>query len=557
MIKNMRLLMQKYFLSPLLFFTLITPVWAETPIYAISQTRKVVAYNNQAMVTRSLSLPTLSAGAHQVIVNDLPIDLISESLSVSGQGTAKALIHNIEVRPLDEQPQNPELKKLENQLENIAEQKRVLQDQQTLNREHRQFLATVGSVSDEKIRKQLAYYQIKLKDWEDLNSFLLKHHQEILTSERNIAKKNAELDKKKQTCEQEIRKLQKKGQQRKQSGVVYISVETPGNLELNLTYMVPGVSWGSTYEARLDTEKQKLRLSYFGDVRQHTQENWSNTELALSTSNALSQISLPTPSPWLLSYQSQSGGRFAKDMPAPSSRARNQNELADLTGASGLAAQERMVNFAQSEVQDKGVSIVYKIPQPVSIESSNQSRRVAIATRYFDYTSEYDVFPKFTNQAFLKIKFKNVSGMPYLAGPVRTYMNEDYTGGSTLALLLQNEQGMIPFGVDQNIKVTRKQIKDEDSQEGVLRETKRKKLAYTVEISNFTKETQSVNVYDNLPISKDDRIKVKLVEAQPKPLKITDNGLIKWNLSLAAWEKKTLQLEFWVDYPANMASPLE
>lgn len=531
-------------------FALALPALAESTLYAQSHTRKVVAYNNQAMVTRSLSLATLAPGSHQVIVNDLPVDLIADSLTVTGQGTAKALIHHVEVRPLDKQPENPELKRLEAQLEKIAEQKREIQDQQALNREHRQFLSTVGSVSDEKIRKQLAYYQIKLKDWEDLNQFLLKHHQEILTSERQLSQKTAQLEKMRVETEAEIRKLQAKNQQRKQSGVVYISVESTGSLDLNLTYLVPGVSWGSAYEARLDTEKQKLRLSYFGDIRQQTQENWSNAELALSTSNALAYLTLPVVNPWQLSYDL--GRPESKVAPAAPSNRRAYSEMADQAPLGSAVSQERSVNFAQSEVVDKGVSIVYKIPQPVSIESSGQSRRVAIATRYFEYESEYDVFPKFSKEAFLKIRFKNVGGMPYLAGPVRTYINEDFTGKSGLPLLLQNEQGMIPFGVDSNIKVGHKQTKNEESLEGVLRETRRKKLAYQMEVSNFSKDTQTVNVFDQIPISKDERIKVKLVETTPKPTKIEDNGVIKWQLSLAPWEKKTLVLEFWVDTPANL-----
>lgn len=194
------------------------PAWAAPQIQAQSYTRKVVAYNNQAMVTRTLRLSALSAGSHEIVVQDLPVDLLADSLTVSGQGGAKALIHHVEVRPLEKQPEHPELKRLEAKLENIAEQKREIQDQQALNREHRQFLSTVGSVSDEKIRKQLAYYQIKLKDWEDLNQFLLKHHQEILTSERLLAQKTAKLEKLRTETEGEIRKWQAQHQQKNNQG---------------------------------------------------------------------------------------------------------------------------------------------------------------------------------------------------------------------------------------------------------------------------------------------------------------------------------------------------
>ncbi|PIW14992.1 hypothetical protein COW36_18880 [bacterium (Candidatus Blackallbacteria) CG17_big_fil_post_rev_8_21_14_2_50_48_46] len=542
--------MKKVLIPCLLLFNLSAPAFAETHLFANSQTRKVVTYNNQAMVTRTLHLSKLKPGALTVKIQDLPVDLILDSVSVTGHGTAQAIIHDLEIRPLEKQAVHPEIQKIQARLKSIQNQRDLLGDQQKVNKEHRDFLATVKSISDEKIRKQLAYYQIKLKDWEDLNGFLLRHHQEILASERKISQALQKLNEEQNELQEAMRTLQTKNQQRKQSGKIYLSVDQAGDLDLDLSYMVPGVSWSSAYEARLDREQKKLKLAYFGDVKQATQENWVNSELSLSTSNALWNVRIPQLYPWQLSYYQPPAPSpaLAKERSPKGAR----SELEDAIALGGAIVEERKADYAQSEVVDKGVSVVYKIPQPVSIESSNYSRRVAILTRSFDYEQEYDVFPRLSEQAFLKIKFKNTSGLPFLAGPARTYIDDDFSGKTGLALILQNEEGTIPFGVDSNLKVSRKQTKSEESIEGVLRDTRRSKRAYQMEISNFTKEAQKVNLYDHLPISKDQRIKVKLVDIQPKPDKMEETGILKWELKLAPWEKKTVSLEFWVDAPASM-----
>lgn len=59
-----------------------------------------------------------------------------------------------------------------------------------------------------------------------------------------------------------------------------------------------------------------------------------------------------------------------------------------------------------------------------------------------------------------------------------------------------------------------------------------------------------MEVSDQIPVSREDSVKVRLIDVDPKTDK-PEKGIITWQVELPAESRKELSFEFQVEYPAN------
>ncbi|GAB1191802.1 hypothetical protein APSETT444_000985 [Aspergillus pseudonomiae] len=60
----------------------------------------------------------------------------------------------------------------------------------------------------------------------------------------------------------------------------------PVDVVLRLSYVVPGVSWSSRYELRINTPSSSARMAYRAEFRNSSSETWTDARVTLSTSQA-------------------------------------------------------------------------------------------------------------------------------------------------------------------------------------------------------------------------------------------------------------------------------
>ena len=60
----------------------------------------------------------------------------------------------------------------------------------------------------------------------------------------------------------------------------------PVDVVLRLSYVVPGVSWSSRYELRINTPSSSARMAYRAEFRNSSSETWTDAWVTLSTSQA-------------------------------------------------------------------------------------------------------------------------------------------------------------------------------------------------------------------------------------------------------------------------------
>ena len=71
---------------------------------------------------------------------------------------------------------------------------------------------------------------------------------------------------------------------------------------------------------------------------------------------------------------------------------------------------------------------------------------------------------------------------------------------------------------------------------------------YLITIQNNKRTAERVIVADQVPLSRNEKIVVKVLSPDAKDVKPTDEGTLKWTLDLKAGEKREITVKFAIEY---------
>ncbi len=532
-------------LSMAVSLQMAAPCLAETQLeLSHSAIEKVIAYQGQGIVSRKAEMNLNTVGDYRLRITDIPLNIVGDSLRVQSDDKSQVVIQNVQLMPLPEGQENQQVKQLKTQIAQVELEIARNKNRATINQHSQSWLDTYWKQVSAK-----SSGNPKPEEWQTTLAFLNRNQSQILESQTQVALQLQKLTTELNQHKQDLSKLQTQGTHKNQAAVVYFSLKKPGALSFKLSYLLAGIHWKPSYDARLDEKAGKVSLSYYGDVDQQTGEAWPDVDLSLSTAVPLLNAAVPVLDPWVITDRMPAmpnrqpnvalGGNF-RDQNLNLS----QSEL-DETPSDGSG-------FAQSDVQAQGLSVLFAIPQRVSIESSPHARRVSIATRSFHFEPEYQVVPKVSQQVFLRARFRNGSDLPLLAGPIRNYVDLDYTGTSQLSLVRPNEEASLNFGVDESIRVKRKEGSEQSSITGLMRDTRRREFSYEIEVSNFKNKPIQVVVWDHLPLVRNEAVNLQVKKIDPAVAEQNKNNLLRWNLKLEPQQKKTITVAYTIEHPLSL-----
>ena len=258
----------------------------------------VTVYTDRAVVTRTATVE-LTGGIAELVFANLPQALNERSLQVSGKGTAAALILDVSSKQtyVDFTP-NARVKELEDQLRALGKQVRGLDDRGS-------GLQSQSTMLD---RMEAALFAPPTKDVPrpDLTQFtnsltyLTEQKARVTTERAALDEQREDLQNKTNTVQQQLNELRGAGGRGYKTVTVRVSAAQAGNLQVALSYAVPGATWSPSYDARVLSTERAVALGYFGLVRQNTGEDWKDVALTLSTARPGLGGAAPVLSVWNL-----------------------------------------------------------------------------------------------------------------------------------------------------------------------------------------------------------------------------------------------------------------
>ena len=162
---------------------------------------------------------------------------------------------------------------------------------------------------------------------------------------------------------------------------------------------------------------------------------------------------------------------------------------------------------------------------------------------------EYISVPKLSTYAYLKAEITNGASLPLLAGKGNVFLGPNFVGNSRIKNIAPSEKFDVFFGIDEAIKIKREEM--QKHKEALLMGKNRMTHRYKIKLENFKKETQKIHVYEQLPVSKEEEIKIKVLECKPEPKEQKEDGKIEWVIDLAPKEKAECVFDFQIDYPKD------
>jgi len=192
------------------------------------------------------------------------------------------------------------------------------------------------------------------------------------------------------------------------------------------------------------------------------------------------------------------------------------------------------------------VNVTYEIEEPYTIPSDGKYHTVIANEVEIPAIYEHFAVPSKSKHAHLTAIVPNWEDYNFLDGPLSLYVEGKFTGHSKLNAQNVTDSLEISLGVDKTVIVEREKVKD--YREKKIVGTKRVEThAYRINIRNTKKAQIHLTVSDQIPLSGEEGIEVKL-EDKDKADYNEEKGFLTWEYDLAPGTTKSHDFKYTIKY---------
>lgn len=513
---------------------------------------EVMVYPDSTLLTRAASLK-VDSGEYKIIFPAIIPEVDENSLRVSGDGTAEFKLFGAQLKKefLEEAPAE-KVKELEQQIRNLEDETKQIHNLKNLLLEEKNFLDSIRLFSGDQLPKDLVTKMPALKDLDDTLKFLDTKLKENYAQVLDCEFKMRDLANKLEALRRELSQISGYAKKLKRSITVELQVIKSGTLNLAVSYLVRGAFWQPIYDARAAFEKSEVELVSYGLVKQTTGEDWQDVDISLSTAKPAIAGRMPYVSSWFLRpYQAMDmKDKFRKE--AGSLYQSKAFDEAEMQPAAGVSEVE------YAKVEERGIAVVYKLPQKASVKSDGSEHKLPISTQVLKADFEYSSYPRLTPSVYLGSRVTNAKDLQLLAGRVNIFLEGDFVGSSSIDNIGPGEEFDLYLGVDENVKVKRECLEkkvDDVLIAGIPAPNRSITYKYKITLENYKNKKIKAKLFEAMPVSENERIKVKIsqVSLQPKEKDWQDRkGVWYWGLELEPKAKQEISYTFIIEHPRDM-----
>ena len=499
----------------------------------------MTVYPDRARVTRRgpISLP---AGLHRVQVGPLPLNLQRDSIRVGGTGPATVLGVDVVTQRHDQSP-DPTVVDLEAQRWTVSVELTELADADAVEAQRAEFLGTLAQRAGSTYARALAAGEATPADVGTFAESVAGQLSESRARQRELTGRRRIAEDRLAMIERKLKALT--GRQRPDRLAAEVAVEVGADdaeVQLELSYVVTGAGWQSSYDLRLIEDN--LTLTWFGLVTQRTGEDWPECELLLSTARPSASATVPELDPWYLDRVRPP----APVAPAPPTFGATMQMAAMPEPAGAVPRPAPMARTGAAPVRESVATIeqgvaaaTYRPTRPVAVPADGTAHRATVALLELPATLDYLPAPVRAEEAHLRATVVNGSTHTLPAGKASVFHGNDFVAGTQLPRWAPGEEVELALGLDDRVRVERELARRSDTK-ATLGSTRRREVEYRITVANHTPRAAAVTVLDQLPVSRDEAVVVRELRLEPAPAERGDLGRLSWRLQLAAGESREI-----------------
>jgi len=493
-----------------------------------SKLLSVVIYRGNALVTKVISA-RVEKGENLIKVGKLTPNILNQTVQVEILKGKDVKISDVKVEETYlEKPEVEKIEKLKAKLDSLND---------LIGLKKGDLEVVLGAI--EFLKKFPSAWQGQRFNRADVEGYFGFYNKELRENIKKKIKLENEIERlnyEKKLIEDELNKL---SAPKEKSKGIEINLLSGSNeeVDIKLSYLVTGATWVPSYEIRANSISGKVELNLFALVKQSTGEDWVDVPIEIGTSPVFIYGAPPELQPWYVDvYQP----RFRKDF--------FKGEISEVP----KIAVEVSPEFISPEIEVEMTSVSFKLPKS-SVPSDDQFHKIFLSSFSQDVEFAYYAVPKLSKYAYLTASLRNDFKFPILSGEARIYIDGKYTSTSTLKKILPDETFDLFLGVDENIRIERK-LKRKFTEFTLFGRNKKIHYEYEMEIENGKKRDITIDVKDNYPVSRNEKIKVVLETPSEGEAKIEPNeGTITWRINLRPGERRILTVKFYIEHPKGLS----
>ncbi|QHJ08448.1 DUF4139 domain-containing protein [Hymenobacter busanensis] len=320
------------------------------------------------------------------------------------------------------------------------------------------------------------------------------------------------------------------GQAAKTSNDVVLTVRAAraGTVPLTVRYFTENPEryryWTPVLDIRADDAARKLNFVMRAQLHNRSFLDWQRVKLTLVNQTLGEEdVSRPELAPWELDFDG------------------NDNV------GEGRVDEFRVKGTATGRAAEVVQSTRYVVAEPLTL-ASNRRRTIELPSLPLQGTPEFLALPKLSDKVFLQTKVTGWEGLQ-LPEEAKVYHRGAYVGDTKLETRAYNDSLEVSLGFDDRIIVNRAKVEDLSGKAG-LSNNRRVRLTYELNVRNLHPEAVRVRVLDQVPISEEKEIQVKVLDTSGAQLD-AQTGKLTWIVPLAANTNKKLRFSFEVEYPQD------
>ena len=522
---------------------------------AASKITAATVYSDSAVVTRE-AVVDVPAGASTIVFDNLPAGLDANSLRAEGSAEAAVTLGAVESKIINQaELVQPRMRDLNGKLQLLEDQKALLEADDKADDARASFYGNLGKQAGALADTDFEHLDLNPGQWAQASDSLYAGISLVGRSQvaRSIAVRA--LDQQLEALRAELASI---GSEARSSARVAVPIEASAatRLSMKVSYLVQGARWTPLYDARLDTASGKLELTEFGKVAQTTGEDWTDVALTLSTATPSAKagppalvslwVTLQAPPPAPMAAEPFQGNALYSVSQMPSG--------VPVKEKFPTAAIDRAAEFKAADVRSGGFVAEYGIPGTATVLADGAEHRVMVQTLSTTASLLERIEPAKDIHAYLSAKAKLTGDSPALPGEAKLFRDGIFIGSAPMPLLQPGEETTLPFGLDPQLTVKRQATVDTAGKDGFIRSEQTLLRKLTTTVHNLHHAPVQVEVLETLPVSRDESIKVEILDDdttagfEKDADKIT--GLARWKVTIPPAADASIKLGWRITWPA-------
>ena len=522
---------------------------------------EVTVYTDRALVTRRGTV-ALTGNERELAIASLPATLDTESVRATGAGIVAVRLLGVRTETVfSSEAVGDRTAELTQQIQELETQKRAIDVQIASRKIQLKFIENLSEKSVGSFASSIAKQQIGLNETGELVNFLGSNYKKYVSAIALYERQQREIDKQIKALNQQLGQVQTPHSQQSFNIIVAIEPSGSGNFELEVSYVVMRARWTPLYDLRVNTTHNQINLNYLAEVNQNTGEDWTGVALTLSTAKPGLGTLPPQLEPWYIDvlYPRRSRGRAPK---AESQQRRSVSSDYDVDvndmffeGVAGatpdMALAPIQAETATAKVSREGGTVSFQVGGNTNIPSDGTPHKVTVFSENYPFKPEYIAVPRLVSFAYLQAVVVNpLTGATLLPGKANIFRDNTFVGTVQLENISPGQEYKVNLGIDEGLKIERELVERQVDKK-LIGQQRRMSYAYRLNVTNLHQVQVHLTLKEQLPVSRNEQIKVRLTLTNPK-IVASEMGLLEWIMSLPPQAKQELYYQFVVEHPPDL-----